>query len=217
MSIKDSLRETIDRLVEDAIRRILPTVMNEVLIRAIASSGALSEEVARPRRRPGPKPKARKPKPVRERREVRVVRPPPVRRDQNLRDLLDESAGAEFYGGGDDPPAVEERTISSRMSALPPQLRALAEDVVVPEGMEDDEEWDGRGDSNGPTAVPSSVPDIGRAAAATGIDFSRMMETIKKTSAAPRASQDDARAREQFEARRLKALRERLNDGKPVE
>lgn len=216
MSIKDSLRETIDRLVEDAIRRILPTVMNEVLIRAIASSGALSEGAVRTRRKPGPKPKARKAKPVRERREVRPVRSPD-RREQNLRDLLDESAGAEFYGEGDSGQEFEERTISSRVSALPPQLRALAEDVVVPQDMGNDEEWDGRGDSNGPTTVPSSVPDIGRAAAATGIDFSRMMETIKKTSSVPKASQDDARAREQFEARRLKALRERLNDGKPVE
>lgn len=41
--MSQKLKETIDRMVEDAIRRILPGVMNEVLLKTIANSGVIHE------------------------------------------------------------------------------------------------------------------------------------------------------------------------------
>lgn len=210
MSIKANLQETIDRLVEDAIRRILPTVMNEVLMRTIVGSGALAEQ-RQPRRK--------KRVPVRAKaKPARKGRPPVQERIRDLRNLLDESAGAEFYGEGEVEPIVETRTPARRASSLAPHLQALAEDVAELPDDDGGEVWDGRGDSTGLAPAPAAIADLGRAASAIGVDFTRMAGTIKVTSdARPKVTSDDLRAKEQFEARRLKALRESLNGGKPLE
>ena len=223
------LHAVIDRLVEDAIRRILPTVMNEVLVRTIANSGALSEDRARPprqmRRKPGPKKRTKAQ--LIERRQARRTEPEVTRRPArptDLKQLLDESAGAEFYG---DPASSEyeveieggdpiEPTRSAK-ETLNPALRALAEDIELPEDDDGDMWQPGEYDSAGSGPSQPPIKDVGRAAASLGIDFSRMAETIAKTSPAVRVDAADVRARAQFEGQRLKRLREQLNGGKLVE
>lgn len=226
-----NLKRAIDRMVEDAIRRILPGVMNEVLVATIArgTAGLVSEE--RPQR---PRKVPKKRKPVREARQPqrRTAPQPKKRRPADLSDLLtlDESAGAEFYQDPrsinesqvdddveeyDDEPA--EAPIARRIEALPPELRGLAEGL----DLDDDggEMWgDGEHDSGMPsTPAIGEIRNINEAAKHVGIDFSRMKSLIGKTSPVKRVDQEDARANAQFEAARLKRMREKLNGGKPVE
>lgn len=237
MNQQSKLRAMIDRMVADSIRRILPTVMNEVLLRTIADSGVLSEgrrPTQQARKKPGPKPKLKR-RVV----EQRATRPqktaPPRKRQTDLSDLLDESAGAEFY---DDPRDRQAQVLQEEYEveldqheeedreadAIPPRellnpaLRALAEDIEIPDD-EDGGMWrPGEYDSTG-AAVPDLpvVKDVNRAASALGIDFSRMASTIKAAVPANRPDAQDAKNKAIFENRRLEAMRLRLNGGKPIE
>lgn len=226
--MSDKLKRAIDRMVEDAIRRILPGVMNEVLVATIArgTSSIVSEErPTRPRKLP------KKRKPVREARQPRRLAPAAKKRRGDLSDLLslDESAGAEFYQdpralqesqGYDEEEADEEpdeAPAARRIQALPPELRGLAEGL----DLEDDggEMWgEGEHDSGAHSAPQvGEIRNISEAAKHVGIDFGRMKSLIGKTSPAKRIDQEDVRANAQFEAARLKRMREKLNGGKPVE
>jgi hypothetical protein len=216
------LRKTIDRMVEDAIRRILPAVMNEVLVATIArgTAGIVSEE--RPKRRQPPK---KRRGPVREQK-ARPTRTAPRRR-VDLGDILDESAGAEFYRDpralmADEPTELDDESpineeVSSRIQSLPAELRGLAEQTAADDDggeMWGDDEHDSS-ESIAPAAP--EIRNINEAARVAGVDFSRMRAVIGKTSPPKRADPEDVRARAQFEQARLKRMRERLNDGKPIE
>lgn len=222
-------KRTIDRMVEDAIRRILPSVMNEVLVATIArgTEHVVSEErPVRPRK--GPK----KRKQVREQRMAQQRRDPtpkPKKRSRaDLQDLLslDESAGAEFYHDPSSEPmgyeddshesdGPSESAVSQRIQALPPELRGLAEGLE----MDDDggEMWGSEHDSvSMPSTAVGEIRNVVEAAKHVGVDFSRMRSLIGKT-APKKVDRDDAKANMQFEQMRIKRMREQLNDGKPVE
>lgn len=234
-----ALKETIDRMVEDAIRRILPNVMNEVLVRTLAGAGVVTED--RPRRKP------MKRKPVREARQQKSPPPkkaaPPQKRrgPAKLREMLDglrdETAGADFFH---DPRAERERfepepqdddfeieaeepqtrrQIDSRISSLPPELQGLAEGMSLDD--DDGEMWgDDESDSAPVSAAdPRPIGDVQRAAKAVGVDFSRMKGVIAATTPQKvdrREAAEDARNRAQFEASRIARLRESLGGVKPV-
>jgi hypothetical protein len=198
-------------MVEDAIRRVLPEVMNEVLMRTIANSGVIQEArtgvAARPTQPAQPQRKG-------------SLKP------SSLSQLLDESVGADFYRGPEDgpyraPPAPPEesdppqRAIAQRIQTLPPALQGLAEGIE----LDDDggEMWDGQyGDS---AVVPTAGmgPPVEKAAAALGLDFSRMAKAINVTEKKTRLDAEDKAAKAQFEQARLKRMRENLNGGKPLE
>lgn len=216
-----TLKRAIDRMVEDAIRRILPAVMNEVLVATIArgTAGVVSEERVRPRKQ------ARKKRPVREQVVARPKTRPQPKRDPRsvLSDLLDESAGSEFYGSGeaadnlmdeDDNPAPS--SMAQRIGSLPPEIRGLAEGLEL--DGDGGEMWGTEHDS-GDTSRPviGEIRNIENAAQHAGIDFSRMKAVIGATSPRKPMALDDTANRVQFEQARLKRMRERLNDGKPVE
>ena len=202
-------------MVEDSIRRILPTVMNEVLLKTIASSGVMSE--------------ARQPvqtrlAPIQQRTKAKVA-PVQQRRPQrpsSLNEMLDPEAGAEFYA--DPRAAMREATASepevddydepvrpvleSRLQNLPPALRGLAEDVEFDGGV--GEMW-GDDEHDAATAAPmvNEIRSIDRAADSLGIDFSRMSKVVAKTT--PKPIREDASAKAQFEESRLARQRERLD------
>lgn len=202
-----NLKDTIDRMVEDSIRRVLPGIMNEILIKTIANSGVIREQAtvrqAAPAQAPAPKRQA-------------------PRRPSSLEDILDDSAGSEFYTDpnarmveDEAPQAPRGQGITQRIQSLPPALQHLAEGV----NLEDDggEMWGDEQDS----VVPSggSGPPLDQAARAVGLDFSRMMQVAKVTESkkAPKMDAEDRAANAQFEQMRLKRMREQLNGGKPVE
>lgn len=218
------LRRTIDRMVEDAIRRILPEVMNEVLVATIARGTALVVTEERPKRRP-PKRGQQRRAPVREQRAApkRGQKAPPPKRRVDLTDLLDESVGAEFYQDprslyADEPSPAEQPPVSraaSRIKDLPPDLQELAEGIDLDDG--NGEMW-GDDEHDSGLAAPSApeIKNINEAAKVAGVDFSRMRAVIGKTTAKKPAA-EDLRAQAQFEQARLKRMREKLNDGKPIE
>lgn len=221
MSQQNKLRETIDRMVEDAIRRILPGVMNEVLLRTIASANIVQED-----RRPTPTPQRVK---------AQSQRPAPARKPQrrgkiDLSELLDESAGSEYYQQAvsfeqepeeydepeqQGPPASLQERVARNIQNLPPGLREMAEGMELDEDEMVSEEHTSiapRGDDAG---------DLGVASRRVGVDFGRMAQLAKMTeqkaaSKKPKMSAADAAAQQQFEEARLKRMRERLNGGKPV-
>lgn len=221
MSQNAKLRETIDRMVEDAIRRILPSVMNEVLLKVVAGAGVV-QEARRPQapaptrtRAPAPKPQAR---------------PQPRRRKPDLSHILDESAGADFYDMyaprqpepepvyEDEPdeqaPVPVREMLDRRIASLPPGLQEMAEGIDL-----DDDGGEMWGDDDVPTLVPrgDDAGPLDLSARRAGLDFSRMQQVLGVTERkASRENPEDARARAQFEERRLKLMREQLNGGKPV-
>lgn len=210
--MSDKLKKTIDRMVEDSIRRILPAVMNEVLLKTIANANVIREETT---------------KPIQVTRSGRPAALTPsgaMKRPSSLSQLLDESAGADFY---QDPraamvQAVQEEVIprgeviAQRIQSLPPALQGLAEGV----DLDDDggEMWESdMGDS---VSIPSAGmgPPLEKAAQVAGLDFSRMKQAINLTEKkSAKATAADKAANAQFEQQRLKMMRERLNGGKPVE
>ena len=236
----DALRRTIDSMVMESIRRILPAVMNEVLIKTIANSGVLSEAVDDDEEAPRRKrklPKRRKV--VREApKQKRAMKAKPPRK-VDLNELLDPTAGADFYGDPrvalyeseepeyedeeDDEP-VRTSAPMKRLTQLAPELQAMAEGIDL--DMDSGEMWGdgemapvGGGSGGGASGIvdPNPIRDIDRAAAAVGIDFSRMKGVVAKTTAKSRSDQETASAKAQFEQLRLKRMRENLNGGKPVE
>ncbi len=204
-----NLKDTIDRMVEDSIRRVLPGIMNEVLLKTIANSGVIREQA--PARRAEPA-------------QVAAPKRQAPRRPSSLEDILDDSAGSEFYTDprvamaeatrDEEPQAPRAQGMAQRIQALPPALQHLAEGV----NLDDDggEMWGDEQDS-----VPSggSGPPLDQAARAVGLDFSRMMQVAKVTESkkAPKMDAQDRAANAQFDQMRLKRMREQLNGGKPVE
>ncbi len=142
------LKSLVDRMVGESIRRQLPEIMNEVLVRTIAGSGILTE--------------SRK----------QVLAPVPKRdlpKKRSLQGLLDESIGADPYGAGEmwdepEPPRQQlGHSLTRRIKDLPPELQALAADSA--ESILEEGRNPGRG------------PDLMQAQSA-GMDFSRMRQTI---------------------------------------
>jgi len=231
MPTETKLQAVIDRLVESAIRRILPKVMNEILVRTLVDSGVLAEAVARPvRRRKGPK---RRPVRTVEARETRPVRGPRPPRRMDLNEFLDDSVGADAYeqyesrtprpvasppesDDRESDPPVPQPAVARRLASLDPSLQAMAEGLVIPDD-DGGEMWGEEHDSipTGAGAI-SEVPDVVGAARRAGMDFSKMRQVIERTSAPKASDSEDAKARAAFENLRLKRMRERLNDGKPV-
>lgn len=204
--MNQKLKSAIDRMVEDSIRRILPQVMNEVLIKTIASSGVVQESR-------GHLTKEQAAAPIR----------PPVRAKHlpsSLSQLLDPEAGSDFYQDPraamaesirEEEPAPRGQVIAQRIQNLPPGLQHLAEDV----NMDDDggEMWES---DVGDSVVTSGGmgPPLDRAAAAVGLDFSRMKQSIQLTerkSSKQRVSAAEQAANAQFEENRLKRMREKLD------
>lgn len=206
--MSQKLKEQIDRMVEDSIRRILPGVMNEILVKTIAGAGVIQESSRMTNEQ------VRAP--------VQAVRRQP--RSTTLANLLDPEAGADFY---QDPRAAMTESIrdevtpspmqnmAARIQALPPQFQALAEGTL----MDDDggEMWDNdMGDSV--VASAGMGPPLERAAQMAGLDFSRMKKAINITEKKkPSAGAEDRAANAQFERQRIQRMREKLNGGKPVE
>ncbi len=202
------LKKTIDRMVEDAIRRVLPGIMNEVLLKTIANSGVIREQPVRQQavaKQQAPRPQQQRP-----------------RRPSSLEDILDETAGADFYDDPraamaesmreEEPPPRNNSQRQAAIQALPPELQGLAE------GMEldgDDGEMWGADDDIVPSAAMG--PPLDRAAKAVGLDFSRMKQAIKVTESKKKIDAGDRAANAQFEQQRLKRMREQLNGGKPIE
>lgn len=181
-------------MVEQSIREILPQVMNEVLLRTIAGSGVLTES------RPAP-PQPRPPK--------APARTMPRRTPSNLREMLDDSAGAEFYSAATDEDLHEERfeerhdvPMRERIQALPPELQHLAEDIELGDGDFLDESVDPR----------TLAPPLEQVGQRLGLDFTKMSKFV-----GPVTNKQPDRSRAQFEEARIKRMREQLNDGKPVE
>lgn len=213
MSQSSKLKETIDRMVEDAIRRILPSVMNEVLLRTIASSGAIQEQS-----RPGP---------VRVTRQAQPAPRPPAKRKAGRPDLsylLDETAGADFYERAvrpepvqvveEEPAAPLRERISQNIQTLPPELQEMAEGLE----LEDDGIGEMWGEESAVIPAGDNAGDLGQASRRVGVDFGRMQKMIQMTEQKkPRVSAEDLRAKAQYEEGRLKRMRERLNGGKPLE
>ncbi len=223
MSQNSKLKETIDRMVEDAIRRILPSVMNEVLLKTIAGSGVMQERRAdRPaypyvpegggrvvvtsKVAPKVKPKARK-----------AGRP-------DLSYLLDESVGADFYERAvqpepvqvveEEPAAPLRERIASNIQTLPPELQEMAEGLE----LEDDGIGEMWGDENAVAPAGDNAGDLAASSRRVGVDFGRMQKMIQMTEQKkPKKSAEDRQAELQYEQLRLKRNRERLNGGKPVE
>lgn len=203
-----NLKETIDKMVEDSIRRILPQVMNEILLKTIANSQVMHEA------RGGVAPQT----PA----QPRQVQRQQSRKPSSLSQLLDESAGADFYQDPreamrqatyEEPPPAQ-KAIAQRIQTLPPALQGLAEGIE----LDDDggEMWESElGDA---AVVPTAGmgPPVDKAAKALGLDFSRMAKAINVTEKKKRVDPADRAANAQFEETRLKRMREQLNGGKPL-
>jgi hypothetical protein len=219
----NNLKETIDRMVAESIRRILPSIMNEVLLKTIAQSGVVAEDRPVRKLRKGPK----------RRRPMREQKAAPKRpRKVDLSDILDESAGSEFYK---DPREVfnpgarsldddyevdveedEEPQVESRLQSLPPAIRGLAEGMQL--DTDEGEMWGDDEHDSAPIVQGPEIRDIGRAAQVAGVDFSRIKNVINKVSPpVQKIDRNDAKAKAQFEAARIQRMRESLNGGKPVE
>jgi len=200
---KEALKKAIDKMVEESIRRILPNVLNEVLLRTIAGAGIVAE---------APKPQRAKERPMGLGKRSNA----PAKR--SLREqLLDETAGTEFYQQDPDfvapkfsQPLREEPAsqpaVAQRIQSLPPMLQEMAADIDMSE-FDGGEMWeDGELiDSSGPG------PKLESAAAHVGIDFDRIRRLTEATSA-PKAVPDDSRSK--FEEARINRMREKLDSMK---
>ena len=201
--MSDKLKKTIDRMVEDSIRRILPSVMNEVLLQTIANANVLRES-----RTPAPEPVASK---------SQAKRFAVQRRPSSLDQLLDPEAGVDFYN---DPRAVQEepqprgQVIAQRIQNLPPQFQSLAEGM----DLDDDggEMWESDTGDSSPVVASGPGPSL-RQGQAAGLDFSRMKQSLGVVEKKKVLTGADAAAKAQFEEGRIKRMRESLNGGKPVE
>lgn len=215
---KDALKKTIDRMVEDAIRRILPDVMSEVLLRTVANAGVVTEKKA-PQQKSRPQnvasPQTSHARPAR--------RKPSI---SSLREILQEDAGAEFYQDprGTPPQTMDDvdleldddqddapvREVRNHVMSNP-MLAQMAEGI----DLDDDgvgEMWDGTsGDSAVGSVDPTPIRDPNAAAARVGIDFNRLSKVVKQTSPVQkRQDSHDAAAKAQFEQGRITRMREQL-------
>lgn len=147
-------------MVADSIRRLLPEIMNEYLVRTVANAGLVQE-----RRSPVRAPAQRPTKAAQ-----RAQRLAGIDRPSSLREVLNvEETGADFYDhveqalagrmpqprrspapvkedyefdfgdddGSDPRETLREQVFAQRISQLPPQLQALAADTLQ-EGVDDD-------------------------------------------------------------------------------
>ena len=203
-----NLKETIDKMVAESIRRILPEVMNEVLLKTIANSGVVSESRSRPQQ------PARVSAPAQPRKKAP--------RHSSLEDLLDESAGSDFYSDPraameeatreEAPPTPSHNSMAQRIQSLPPEFQSLAEGISL-----DDDGGEMWGDDDHDAAPPAEGPPLDRVAKAVGLDFSRMKKVANVTETKKRLDSNDRAANAQFEQQRIKRMREQLNGGKPIE
>lgn len=165
------IQNVIDRMVAESIRRQLPQIMNEVLIKTIADSGVLSERRA---------PQAQRRAPVQE------------RSMGSLRDLLDDAAGSEFYR--DEPMARSEPALTQRLAQVPQHLREMLETVEVPDETD-------------------------RGLDLAGMDgfFQKAKKIASITESSTKKPAPSTKEQLEFEERRLKNMRLRLNGGKPLD
>lgn len=194
--MSQKLKEAIDKMVEDSIRRILPSVMNEVLIKVIASSSSpISEKRVVNQRQPKPP------------QQVQKSRTPALQSmlDEMKDEFLNENNEFEEHEQIQEV-ALPQKSIAQRINSLPPALRGVVEEMS--------EDYDSIGemwDDNFASPVNEdvgAVRDPARAAASIGIDFSKMKNAIKANS--NKSSNDDARNKAEFEMNRIKRLRESL-------
>jgi hypothetical protein len=188
-------------MVRESLERLLPEVMNEVLLRAIANSGVMTERREPASRQPPVRPQAR--------RSSQQQKP----RRPDLSGYLDESAGADFYERAvsrmpqRDDDATEETvseerqapSLSSRLNSLPPELREMAEDM----------------DLSADTDFGSVDPSPVAAGKSIGLDFSAMKRTINMTEGS-KGPALDPRAKAKFEEQRIARMRAELDGGKQV-
>lgn len=247
----NNLKATIDKMVRESIQRILPEVMNEVLLRTLANANVVQEQrQPAPRRQPSP--------PGPSKAAQRAQQLAGVDRGRSLRDVLQaEESGTDFYeraermmegrqprrapapqpvqqhhdyefdfDDDDEQPdpreSLREQVIAQRISQLPPQLQALAEDTfnhamdddVVGEMWGDDEmapDLDGfAGDSD--MVQPKAPPlNIERAARIAGVDFSRAQKLMQITEKKTKVNAADKLAEAQWKQEQLERYRESLN------
>jgi hypothetical protein len=213
--VSKNLKNTIDKMVEDSIRRILPGVMNEILVKTLANSGVLQERksVDKPAYPYIPDNGGKRIKPVQN----------GSRRLSSLNDILDETAGSDFYNDpraamteatrDEEPQIPRGQLLAQRIQGLSPELQKLAEGMDLDE--DGGEMWD---DSDSIVPIAENGPPLDRAARAVGLDFSRMRQVANITESKKKSlAADDRAANAQFETLRLKRMREKLNDGKPIE
>ncbi len=193
MSKEDGLKRTIDRMVEASIRKILPEVLNEVLLRTLAGSGVMAERAARPQEEP-------------ERATAPARRPPP--RPGSLAEMLDPAAGSEFYER-DAPRPVQQQPpkLAQRIASLPPEMQELAEDTADGE-MWGDDEWSSPAHDQMSPQAPSL--NIDNAARIAQVDFSRAKMLLERTGPKNIVTTKDRAAEAQFEERRLAMARQKL-------
>ena len=212
--MSDSLKKTIDRMVEQSIRRILPSVMNEVLVATIARGIPQEISESAPKKPPRPK-KQRQPK-------EQAPQRKPKRPVKDLSEILsrDDSVGADFYSRGlheeverEPEPKMPQPELARRIEGLPPELRGMAEGMSIDE--DEGESWDDESMAIAPAA--SEIRNVNEAAQRAGIDFSRMKAVIGRTAPAKRVDSEDAKAAAQFEQARINRMRQQLNGGKPIE
>lgn len=228
MKDNQQLRKAIDKIVEDSIRRILPAVMNEVLLKTLANSNVqtVNEERVQKRTRPDDNrvPSLRS---KTEKLKQKINSNKAAASGKSLREMLGvENAGADFYEAiqnnqspaslimqeemgsqdlGESWDDEEQDQVASRINNLAPGLRHLAEGMELPDVGE---MWGSESDSavtNGPTSASFQK------AANIGIDFNRMKNVIKETSPqSKKVSHEDADNRARFEEQRIKRMREKL-------
>lgn len=190
MALKqESLKKAIDQMVAESIRRQLPQIMAEVLVKTVAEAGVVREVTGALRGAPVQEALVQ-PRPAQAKRQ----RPPSL---SNLRELLDEEAGAEFYSGArpedmaltdEDvmPPQESSRPLAARINSLPPQLRHLAEGLSE-EDLDDSD-------------------DVSLA----GLDFSGAKRMLGLMEGTAKVSKDDALREAQFKAQMLEHKRRQL-------
>lgn len=204
--MSQKLKEQIDRMVEESIRKILPQVMNEILVKTIANAGVIKEQ--------------RAPVPVTARPQPKRTAPVRTSRPSSLDQILDPEVGADFYQDPraamteamriEDSPPPSNQVIAQRIQNLPPELQHLAEGMDI----DDDggEMWE---DEMGDSAVPVATNEASfERAQSAGINFARMKQAIGITEKKKVADSSDRAAEAQFEALRIKRMREQLD--KPV-
>ena len=193
-------------MVEESIRRILPSVMNEVLIKAVASTMVISEPAKL--RQVVSKPQQRS-----------IKSQQTGNSGKSLREILHaEDAGADFYDSlkqddFSDDVVVENNTksMAQRIQSLSPELQSLAEGIVIDDGGE---MWDDDISTQEFSSVRSdlaTVRDPVADASKIGLNFSRIrdvaMAGIKKNST---NNLNDSAAAASFDELRLKRMRESL-------
>lgn len=131
---QSALKATIDRMVEDSIRRILPEVMNEVLLRTLTQN-TISEQ-----RRPAPQQRRQAPAPQKQqmRRQQQLAG---VDRSMSLREALNpDEAGLDFYEQAE--ALIERRQPKRQAPPVPARRQPIVEQYDENEMYGEDEIFD---------------------------------------------------------------------------